>query len=692
MKINSIHISNFRILQDAHLNIEDDVTIIVGKNNTGKTSLFEAIKIFTTNDEKISFEEFSQSSYDRFKECLKLFLKFQVETNEEIKEQMELALKRDVPKIQITLLLEYNPDNDSLINLSEFITDLDENRNDATVLISFEPKDTLRLFNAYLNHNPKSLDLILFLKENISQYYHLSCYAVDKDSDYRQLIEGNFKDKIKKIVAFEDIKALRVLDDKKGDRNNTLALGFSKYYRERDKDKDDVLKLEETLNKVSADLKKDYEVVLEDILLDLKEFGAETPIIMPDIEINSEFDSETVIKNNIKYYYKHKEISLPESYNGLGYSNLIYMILEFTSFIERVKNSKDEKSSEFLTVLIEEPEAHMHPQMQQVFIKQIMKKLVKAKNDGIYIQLIMTSHSTHIIVEAGIDLDKGFDRIRYFYKNDNSIEIKDFNKFRHLDNDKATFRFLKQYLNLHKCDLFFADKIIMVEGVTEKLLLPQMIAKVAPSLISEYISVLEVGGAYTHKFKNLLDFIKVKTLIITDLDSVDSASKNECKVNNGDNGEITSNETLKNWIPKLTNIKELINCEESQKLHDDIICITYQIPEVSGGYVARSLEESIINCNKAFFGKTKEILQGDVMVTTSLKNSFSLLKSQYTIEKINELEAWDLRPLSSSSKTNFAFDLMTFDELVFEDWQVPKYIKDGLEWLAGRCIYNPEKI
>lgn len=73
----------------------------------------------------------------------------------------------------------------------------------------------------------------------------------------------------------------------------------------------------------------------------------------------------------------------------------------------------------------------MHPQMQQVFIKQITKKINDAKLNGINIQLIITTHSSHIIAEAGIDLKKGFDRIRYFNKINGNLEINDFNNFKH---------------------------------------------------------------------------------------------------------------------------------------------------------------------------------------------------------------------------------------------------------------------
>nr|WP_314839388.1 AAA family ATPase [uncultured Flavobacterium sp.] len=678
MKIKQLRIKNFRLLDDITLNIEDDITLIVGKNNTGKTSLFEAINIFAKSQE-ISFEDFSQSAYFAFNRLLIFINNIDFKSiSEKRKEIFEKIIQNQTPKVQLYIEVEYDIQNDSLINLSEFITDLDENRNDATILISYESNNSLVLFSSFLNREKKEVNLISWLKQNVKTFYKIKCFAVDKDSDFKKEIDLSFRTKIEKIVSFEDIKASRTLDDTKSDKNKTLATGFSHYYRERDQTRGDVKRLEETLTKVSESLKIEYEVVLKDVITDLNDFGASTPITIPQIEIDSEFNSESVIKNNIKYYYKHEGINLPESYNGLGYSNLIFMVLELTSFIERFKNSSEEKKSEFLTILIEEPEAHMHPQMQQVFITQITKKINKAKKEGINIQLIITTHSSHIIAEAGIDLYKGFDRIRYFNKNDGSLEINDFNNFKQQENDKETFRFLKQYLNLHKCDIFFADKVIMVEGVTEKMLLPLMINKVATSLNNNYISILEVGGAYTHKFKDLLTFIKVKTLVITDIDSVDPLNRRKsCATNILD--AVTSNATLKKWIPKKALISDLNLTKVEEKFDGNFIRVCYQIAECEdNSHVARSLEEAIINKNFNFFKNSfTELNQNGEKTVVQVKSKFELLKNE-NLE--GNIDVYKLSP-NSDEKSQFTFDLMTFksEEL---DWEVPLYIEEGLKWLA----------
>lgn len=674
MRIKKIEVENFRLLENINCELENDITLIVGKNNTGKTSFFEAIRIATSNDGKFIFEDFSQSTYTVFKTVYQKYLEtLDKEISEESKDKLEKQLISEIPKIKINFEIEYDKEvNESLNELSEFITDLEDVRNDATISISFEPKNTLRVFQSFDNREDTSIELIEYLHKNINLLYETVCYAVDKESDYCRRIEDSFISKIQKVVLFESIKAMRILDDVKSDSNNSLALGFSNYYNQRDKTTNqDVKALEDKLDEVSEELRVKYAKVLENIMSKLKSFGAKTPIVIPPITIDSRFDSEKVIKNNIHYLYKQDEINLPESYNGLGYSNLIYMILELASFIEKFKNSKEEKLSNFLVVLIEEPEAHMHPQMQQVFISQVTEVLKDAKKEtDLQIQVIITTHSSHILSESGIDTVRGFNRIRYFnrLKTESGYKItnQDFNNLK-IKDDKRTFRFLRQYLTLHKSDLFFADKVILVEGTTERMLLPQMINKSAASLCNEYVSILEVGGAYAHSFKEILEFINVKTLIITDIDSSDE--NGACQVSPISDNKITTNETLIQWLPKKTTIKDLASCTAADKIQDNIrVC--YQTDE--NGFIGRSFEESFINANKKLL--LSEFIKNDGSKII-VKNRFSFLKS-HLLE--NEIPT----PSSSKVKTNFTFDIMSFDEETYGEWKVPEYINEGLIWLA----------
>lgn len=675
MKIKKIEVNNFRLLENINCNLEDDITLIVGKNNTGKTSFFEAIKLATSVDGKFIFEDFSQSSYALFKSVYEKYLESKIDgIAEEDRDELEKQLIVEVPKIKINFEIEYNKDNnESLVELSEFITDLEDSRNDATICISFEPKNTLKVFHTFENREDKSIDIIKYLQQNIKFLYDTVCYAIDKESDYKRIIEDSFKTKIQKVMLFENIKAMRILDDTKGDVHNALSIGFSNYYSHRDKTNNkDVEELEDALKGVASDLKERYKKVLENIMLELKKFGANTPVSIPPIEIDSIFDSEKVLKNNIQYLYKQNEINLPESYNGLGYSNLIYMILELASFIEKFKNSKEEKLSNFLVVLIEEPEAHMHPQMQQVFISQVSEMVNEAKKkNNIEIQVIITTHSSHILSESGIETERGFNRIRYFNRLKTAsggykITNQDFNNLK-IKDDKRTFRFLRQYLTLHKSDLFFSDKVILVEGTTERMLLPQMIKKSAESLCNEYVSILEVGGAYAHSFREMLEFINVRTLIITDIDS-SNKKDGKCPV---EQGEYTKNYTLIRWLPQKELISELTSCKTEYKIQENIR-VAYQTKE--NGFNARSFEDAFINTNKEFF-----LTGHPIEKEKNIKDEFAYLRN-----KNIDLSKKIPDKFSSKQKTEFTFDIMSFNEKEYGEWKVPEYINEGLIWLAKK--------
>ena len=115
-------------------------------------------------------------------------------------------------------------------------------------------------------------------------------------------------------------------------------------------------------------------------------------------------------------------------------------------------------------------------------------------------------------------------------------------------------------MTISRCDLYFCDKAILVEGAAERLLIPDMINKCdqaglfntkSPTLASQYCSIIEVGGAYAHRFFDFIDFLGIPTLILTDIDFVTSKGKKCLK----DKAKRTSNATIMKWCHDKLNIR-----------------------------------------------------------------------------------------------------------------------------------------
>lgn len=678
MRIKSLSVKNFRLLENVTIKMEEDITIIVGRNNSGKSSLADICIDLLEKQSEFKFVDFSKECYKKFKKSLKLYEEYlnSVDSKKSEEEQIKIMahVEKSLPKITFEILIEYDKEKDTnLTGLSTFIMDLDTSRNDALILFEYSCDDSLRLFSSYYTANKKEeIDFIIYLDKNIKSFYSIKVFAVDKNKrEYKRLLKKEERSSIEKVFITRSITAQRGVDDNTKDARKSLGKGFENYYKHT-KPNDDRTNLEKILNEFSKALETKYEELFVGILSDLSTFGGETPTKIPEIQIKSIFKSENVLNRNIQYFYNNGEsILLPENYNGLGYSNLIYIVLQFASFFEEFKNM--EPKPEFLFIILEEPEAHMHPQMQQIFIKNVKKFL---SNKGYCAQIIITTHSSHILAESGIDNQKGFDRIRYFEISKSNINVRDLSELKINDDDRGvtTKKFLRQYLTLHKCDLFFADKIILVEGPTERMLLPQMIRKLSSTLQNQYLSIVEVGGAYAHRFKELLEFINVKTLIITDIDSVELIGKSwcACEVKSETN---TSNAVLKNWVPKIISIDDLLIVDDKNKItNENKIRVSYQIPENENTKCGRSLEEALILKNVNILSKNKQLL--------STKDYFD--KDVQEIENNSYKFTEDL--LKNVKKTGFTFDLMLMIE-----WDIPKYIYEGLKWLEKDIEDNSEK-
>jgi hypothetical protein len=281
-----------------------------------------------------------------------------------------------------------------------------------------------------------------------------------------------------------------------------------------------------------------------------------------------------------------------------------------------------------------------------------------------------------------------FEKVRYFQRCHvegetaasgirNASAVRSLRAFRaeaEMINDKLvspseSLDFLKRYLRLTHCDLFFADAAILVEGAVEKLLMPAMIESAAKRLRTTYLTILEVGGAYAHRFEGLLSFLHIPYLVITDLDSVaPDSNQKACRADVV--GARTSNASLKKLCGKTT-VADLIALTPADKQHTaKDRCIAFQVDILVTDGTAkatlrpRTLEEAIVYEN---FGLLRS---GTLSIGIDIP---ALLHDAYQ-------GVYDRIRSDSFKKTDFAMDILA----CAEEWIVPGYIAEGLRWLEAR--------
>ncbi|WP_425358949.1 ATP-dependent nuclease [Antarcticimicrobium sediminis] len=269
-------------------------------------------------------------------------------------------------------------------------------------------------------------------------------------------------------------------------------------------------------------------------------------------------------------------VKLPESYNGLGFQNLISMVFQLMRFrddwmqVGKFKSqvvTPDDRGIEPLQlVLIEEPEAHLHVQVQQVFVARAHKVLRNHKDlekeaSAFTTQLVVSTHSGHIAHAAT------FEELRYFKRELLGHGVVPTATVANMTGlfgaDKQTRRFVTRYLLSTHFDLFFADAIIVIEGAAERILLPHLIQHHYPNLAVAYLSFLELGGSHAHRMRPLIEALEVPTLIITDLDAVAKVDKDGKTVTQSARpcsgaAQTTVNQVLKTWLPEMEEVDTLM--------------------------------------------------------------------------------------------------------------------------------------
>lgn len=682
MNLKKILIRNFRRLENVCIDIEDNETVFVGPNNSGKTSATAIFRCFL-GDRDFKIHDFSVAR----------IVDFQKFTTS--------GVAADLPLISLDLWFKINPDTIAFGIVYTLLPKLSDFSH-VGMRLSFGIEDASKLLEHYIATYPlnqdgaraKTLFEYLSIDSNLSRHTEVKYAFLEEKKDTVGKIEviatslnsDEGKSLIKQLVRVDFVDAQRNINDDDNSRSNRLSSAFAAYYLKNLEQTECAAEAHKVIDDNNSQLTAHYATQFKPLIDLIKGLGVPS-VNDRDLRIVSSLSPETALRGSTELFYVDPNLKheLPELYNGLGFKNLIYMAIQARHFHSQWLMTPENRPL-CLLIFIEEPEVHLHAQVQQTFISNIWSVINQsaeaAKLPALVPQLIVTTHSSHIL--DAVD----FEKVRYFqrchmideaphYGIRNASDVRSLRTFQPetdlidgiTSSSDETLRFLKKYLRLTHCDLFFADAAILVEGAVEKLLMPSMIEASANRLRATYLTILEVGGAYAHRFEGLLEFLRIPYLVITDLDSVESTGyPTACRADVPK--ALTSNASLKKLCGKKT-ISELMAMTATEKV--DIKkdrCVTFQndvmVMEKGKSFAMRprTLEEAIAYENFSL------LRNGEISIGISIPDNLSDAYGKI-FERIRS---------DNFKKTDFAMSVLAINATL----TVPAYISDGLSWLEVR--------
>jgi putative ATP-dependent endonuclease of OLD family len=507
MYIKELCISNYRgFLKPTTLQFKNGINVMVGANNAGKTTVIKALELLFSDSvsKKLSIEDFNH--------------------NIDISE-----LKSNAPKIIISAKLveaddeeEYSED---LITVSTWLTKIDKPY-EAQITYEFSlPEKEIEEYKLLLN-NITNTDAQEYWKEietNFLRKYTSKVFI--GNPEYRIVIDSESINKF----DFQYLNAIRDVERDLFSGKNALLKEVIDFFMDYEIKTDLSIKKEDKQAQISIrkkefstkayqlieDLQSRMRIGKKEMLKYVEETGADFDNIKPS------FDGrilDTEMYSALKLVVENETgIKLPATRNGLGYNNLIYISLLLAKM---QKNSSGEymgnNAKIFPLLAIEEPEAHLHPNMQYKLLKFLNEN---SKHE--VRQIFVTTHSPNIT--AAVDLES----VIVLYKDKKETNIAYPGKvFFKTEQDCASKKYVQRFLDVTKADMFFAKSIIFVEGIAEQLLLSDFAKDLGLDLIDKQISVINVNGRYFEHFLKLFDrkrsdyAIPKKIVCITDLDPV----------------------------------------------------------------------------------------------------------------------------------------------------------------------------
>ena len=709
MILKKIKIMNYRQLQSVELDMQDSLTVLAGPNNSGKTTLISVLKGMFC-DKKLGFSysdipiSLSSMWLDKTVPVFqKIMLEYDKEKGvqkiiDEMTDNNKFSNDYTMDNFQAQIQVDYDPDNDNIQYFADYLMDLDDTKHSFYFIYTYEPSITA--FEKGLNErydrmaarvrdiaNPGCIEKetkFYFLKEELLRIYCNAviekCYFCNSNYKNENLMEVAA---FKSLFNFQNIPAMRELDDNESDSSKGISkrgialLKDNDTWVEATKKLPDLLMADIEDSGAKKEIKNSSIKSLDDTIRDIsKTSGGHIGKLQLEMDVKEQ-DVEEFIRRITRAKYDVEGLLLNEESQGLGFSNLIYLHMRLEEFYKSIDKNKVN------VFFIEEPESHMHPQMQNVFVRFLKNYYIDKKLQG-----LITTHSNEIARVVGLD------SLRVIRQTEKSkSELFDLSKFRtsikekkieNLD-DESEFlltNFFDWFFEIGYSELIFADKAILYEGDSERLYIRKLIKLPEFSTLNDsYIAYIQVGGAYAHNYLPMLRMLKMKTLIITDLDyDKEILSMDKVKAEDSKSTNATINHCYRLVYPNkeenyFPTIKELYDFQvkEENILCDGRVYLAFQDEDST----ARTLEEAMLKKILGFNvfhmikrSEWKKIRKDKNLIFSIPNNKKGEKDSEYSIRKIVEA--------TSNNKTDFMYSVILSEN---EEKMLPDYIKKGLLWL-----------
>ncbi|MCG3664438.1 AAA family ATPase [Aliarcobacter butzleri] len=657
------------------VNVAKATSLVVGKNNAGKTTIITALdKIvnnqkFNANDFNFIYLNRLLNMYKKNHYMLKANLYFELIIGIDERNHDDLVnnfvpfmqlgdSQAGVEKKDFTIVVKYELKNDE-----EFVTAVKD------LIMQYSQNENI-LFNKFLS---------LF---NMTELFEFNYYNSNSTP-----ITTNFN--IKKLIDIQIIKP----NENQGEKD--LSKIFSqiikyKYEQEGNPNRSTFqTKIELFNDDMSKDIENEFTNGLNSVIGKLHDKNT------LQVYLNSNLEFDELLDKLVRYQYKENGLHIPENQFGLGYRNLMRIIGELIDYVEKYPDG--DKHSKLNLICIEEPEVFMHPQMQELFInhiKEAINTLLGSSAKRLNSQLIVSTHSAHIL-NSKIHTSNSFDNINYVYEKNNLSQVVNLKDSEMISSEKNTnetdeekekrtkeeLNFIKKHIKFKASELFFADAIIFVEGITEEVILSYYIS-IDKQLNKKYITIFNINGAHGLVYHHLIKLLDVPTLVITDLDikRTEQEKKDFIQIDNLQTRTTTNNTIIK------YNLTNNITSLTTSHFKNNNLYIAFQGDKIKDFY-ATSLEESLILSN----------YNNDILNTTIKKVKPEIYKEILTDsnERENLIQnSYKLQRKLSSSKSDFANELLYQLSINEDETKLPKlpnYIEDALKWLKTELGFTQDE-